>query len=71
MLRKSWLRRTYLAHPRRFPRAGTRFHQKVSGESGMMAEIFARGPIACEVDANPLDDYTGGVLTNVSEKVDL
>mmetsp|Transcript_40935 Transcript_40935/g.92142 ORF Transcript_40935/g.92142 Transcript_40935/m.92142 type:complete len:212 (+) Transcript_40935:820-1455(+) len=44
------------------------FHQKVSGESGMMAEIFARGPIACEVDADPLDDYTGGVLTNVSEK---
>ena len=24
----------------------------------MQAEIYARGPIACGVDANPLRDYT-------------
>lgn len=30
----------------------------VSGEADMMAEIFARGPIACEIDADPLHTYT-------------
>jgi hypothetical protein len=32
----------------------------------MMAEIFARGPIACGVDANPIHTYQGGVFTNSS-----
>jgi cathepsin X len=34
----------------------------VDGELNMMAEIYARGPIACQVDARPLESYTGGIL---------
>lgn len=30
----------------------------VHGASAMRAEIFARGPIACGVDAEPLLNYT-------------
>jgi len=28
------------------------------------AEIFARGPVAAAVDADPLDDYTGGIVSD-------
>merc|ERR1712203_817448 len=32
----------------------------------MQKEIFARGPISCGVDAGPLEDYTGGIVTGHS-----
>ncbi|KAG5174900.1 hypothetical protein JKP88DRAFT_266018 [Tribonema minus] len=32
------------------------------GERAIMKEVFARGPIACDIDADPLHEYTGGVL---------
>lgn len=39
----------------------------ISGETQMKAEIYARGPISCGVDAtNALESYTGGIF---SEKV--
>lgn len=28
----------------------------------MMAEIYARGPISCSLDAGPIESYTGGVF---------
>jgi len=34
----------------------------VTGESDYMAEIYARGPIAVGIDADPLLTYTGGIL---------
>lgn len=33
----------------------------VSGDDAIMAEIYARGPVSCYIDANPLEDYTGGI----------
>ena len=43
-----------------FPRHFISEYGKVSGEEAMLAEVFHRGPIACEVDANPLVNFTGG-----------
>lgn len=34
----------------------------ISGEPAMMAEIYARGPISCGVDADPIEGYTGGIF---------
>ena len=34
------------------------------GADHMKAEIFARGPIACQIDATKeLEDYTGGIFS--------
>ena len=33
----------------------------VIGEAKMMAEIYARGPIACLANALPMENYTGGI----------
>ena len=44
-----------------FPHATVAEYGVVRGEKRMMAEIYARGPIACEIDASPLVRYEGGV----------
>jgi len=36
----------------------------------MMKEIQSRGPIACGIDANPLRDYEGGIVTAKSTDTD-
>lgn len=33
----------------------------VSGDDNIMAEIYARGPVSCYIDANPIEEYSGGV----------
>jgi cathepsin X len=50
-----------------FPNASIAEYGGVSGEEDMMAEIYARGPIACGIDATPLHTYTGGVFTNSTD----
>jgi len=47
-----------------FPNATIAEYGVVKGEADMMAEIYARGPIACDVDATPLHEYVGGVLSD-------
>jgi cathepsin X len=38
-------------------------HGRVVGRAGMKAEVFARGPISCEIDATQgLDEYAGGYV---------
>jgi len=45
-----------------YPNATIAEYGIVHGEANIMAEIFARGPVACGVNAEPLLDYTKGVL---------
>ena len=42
----------------------------VSGVNDMKAEIYRRGPISCGVDANPVVDYTGGIVDDRSSDID-
>eukprot|EP00037_Helgoeca_nana_P033386 m.417680 g.417680 ORF g.417680 m.417680 type:complete len:399 (+) comp30573_c0_seq1:30-1226(+) len=53
-----------------YPNATVKEFGPVSGADDMAKEIFARGPIACDVDAGPLENYTGGVITDVGKAVD-
>ena len=45
-----------------FPNASIAEYGEVSGEKEIMAEVYARGPVAAGIDANLLDDYSGGIL---------
>lgn len=54
-----------------FPNATVAEWGELSGVKEMKAEIFARGPIACGVNAEPMDNYTGGILdVDVSTETD-
>ena len=44
-----------------FPNASIAEYGIVSGEEAIMAEVYARGPVAAGVDADPLHDYKGGI----------
>eukprot|EP01092_Planopodium_desertum_P004376 TRINITY_DN19074_c0_g4_i1.p1 TRINITY_DN19074_c0_g4~~TRINITY_DN19074_c0_g4_i1.p1 ORF type:complete len:309 (-),score=28.33 TRINITY_DN19074_c0_g4_i1:88-951(-) len=47
-------------------------HGTISGEQAMMAEIFARGPIACGVSVTPaFDAYTGGIFNDTTGATDI
>merc|ERR1712032_1606570 len=50
----------------RYPNATIAEHGNIQGSDAMMKEIAARGPISCEVDASPLDEYTTGFVTETS-----
>jgi len=45
-----------------FPNATIAEYGDISGEAAMMAEIYARGPIACGVDASQIVNYEGGIV---------
>ncbi len=40
------------------------------GVDAMQQEIFARGPIACGIDALPVLQYTTGIVTDAGSEVD-
>jgi len=42
----------------------------VFGKTAMQKEIFARGPISCGIDAQPILDYTGGIYKGVGMGTD-
>jgi cathepsin X len=53
-----------------YPNATIAEYGSVSGKSSMMKEIFARGPIACGIDANPLLNYESGIIKKSGGGID-
>lgn len=49
-----------------YPNATISEHGTIQGADAMMKEIYNRGPIACDVDASALDEYTTGIVTEAS-----
>lgn len=52
---------TGLSH---YPNATIAEYGSIWGAQAMMAEVLHRGPIACGIDASPLVNYTGGIITD-------
>merc|ERR1712217_40475 len=53
-----------------YPNATVAEYGSIQGKDAMMKEIYSRGPIACNVDAEPLLNYTGGIVTTKSDGTD-
>jgi cathepsin X len=53
-----------------YPNVTVSEYGTVSGAAQMQAEIYARGPIACGVDASKILDYHGGIVTAQGDGVD-
>lgn len=53
-----------------YPNATISEFGSISGASAMQKEIYARGPIACGIDASPILKYTSGIATDAGEGVD-
>ena len=53
-----------------YPNATVSEYGSVEGADNMAKEIMARGPIACGIDANPLRDYTIGIIKDASSSTD-
>lgn len=53
-----------------YPNATISEHGSITGKDAMMKEIYNRGPIACNVDANFILNYTTGIVTKTSDETD-
>lgn len=53
-----------------YPNATISEYGEISGADNMQKEIYERGPIACGIDAAPIEEYTGGIATDDGESVD-
>lgn len=53
-----------------YPNATVAEYGSISGADAMAKEIYARGPIACGIDAAPILKYTGGISSLPGENVD-
>merc|ERR1712070_718260 len=53
-----------------YPNATIAEYGSISGSDAMMTEIFNRGPIACDIDAGPIEDYKTGIATSAGSGID-
>ena len=54
----------------KYPNATISEYGSISGADAMAKEIYARGPIACGIDAAPILAYTGGIVSEAGQFVD-
>jgi len=50
----------------KYPKIGIKQYGSVREDEKIEAEISARGPVSCGINAGPLEDYTGGILKDYS-----
>ena len=48
----------------KYPNLTVSDYGSISGAAAMQKEIYNRGPITCGIDANPLHDYTTGIMSD-------
>mmetsp|Transcript_17063 Transcript_17063/g.28546 ORF Transcript_17063/g.28546 Transcript_17063/m.28546 type:complete len:330 (+) Transcript_17063:50-1039(+) len=53
-----------------YPNATIAEYGSISGPHAMQKEIYNRGPIACTIDAGPIEKYTGGIAKGLSFMTD-
>lgn len=53
-----------------YPNATIAEYGSIRGKAAMQKEIYHRGPIACTIDAGPIEKYTGGVVKRFSFTTD-
>jgi len=53
-----------------FPNATISDYGSISGADAMMKEIYARGPLACGIDAMPLLNYESGIVKDAGSGID-
>jgi len=53
-----------------YPNATISSYGEVSGADDMAKEIYSRGPIACGIDAMPIEKYTGGIASDAGSGID-
>jgi len=54
----------------KYPNATISDFGVVSGQADMQKEILANGPIACGIDAAPILDYEGGIVSDQGQGID-
>jgi len=54
----------------KYPNVTISEYGSISGVAALQKEIFARGPIACGIDAGPILNYTGGIFKGQGEGID-
>jgi len=55
---------------KKFPNVTISDYGSISGAEAMKKEIFARGPISCGIDAQPILEYTTGIVSDPGEGID-
>jgi cathepsin X len=53
-----------------FPNATIAEYGSIQGKDALQKEIMNRGPIACAIDAGPIRNYVGGIVTDKSDDLD-
>jgi len=55
---------------KKYPNVTISDYGSISGAAAMQKEIYSRGPITCGIDAAPILEYTGGIVSDPGSGVD-